>query len=435
VPENNTGSFYQAGASDPDGNQVTFTIAGGLDASRFAITPSGQLSFVAPPNFETPADSDRDNVYQLQLGVSDGQASATLTLNVTVTDSREGIGVRRVATGFIKPVAISAVSESLLLVAEKDGVVFAFNPQNGNRVQLGRIGNVGGAGVLSIISERDFASTGTFIAMYATANGYLVVARFVRNLAGQYEIDTVRSLLSVPAPDYSGGGWLGRDADGNLLVATGDAGPRGDPSGSAQQSNSFFGKLIRVTPNPDPYAGASPNFYLFSNIAKGLHMPNGGALFSGGVLLADAGQDTTDEINLLPSVIDPARNFGWPFKEGTRVVQGSPPADALDPVIEYARAAGQRVGSGIVGGAIGGKLIPSLSGHYVFADRGGALFSVPASTLQNGRTLSLSAVERRDADFRPDAGLIDSPVAITADSAGLIFILDGDGEIFRVDAN
>ncbi|WP_374580101.1 Ig-like domain-containing protein [Sphingomonas sp. J344] len=90
VAENATGSVYQAAATDPDSDALTYSISGGADAARFAITAAGQLSFAASPNFDLPADSDLDNVYQITLSVSDGRASAQLAVTISVTNSREG---------------------------------------------------------------------------------------------------------------------------------------------------------------------------------------------------------------------------------------------------------------------------------------------------------------------------------------------------------
>ena len=51
VTENGTAA-YQATATDPDGNALTFSIDGGADAGRFAITGAGALSFSAAPDFD-----------------------------------------------------------------------------------------------------------------------------------------------------------------------------------------------------------------------------------------------------------------------------------------------------------------------------------------------------------------------------------------------
>ena len=75
-------------ASDPDlGNSVTYAITGGADAALFTIDAStGALSFKKAPNFERAADADKNNVYDVIVSSSDGTATDTQTLSVTVTD-------------------------------------------------------------------------------------------------------------------------------------------------------------------------------------------------------------------------------------------------------------------------------------------------------------------------------------------------------------
>src|SRR3546814_14080709 len=62
-------------ATDPDmGQAVAFSIVGGADAALFAIDAlTGELRFLAAPNFESPADADRDNVSQLIVAPTDGK--------------------------------------------------------------------------------------------------------------------------------------------------------------------------------------------------------------------------------------------------------------------------------------------------------------------------------------------------------------------------
>src|SRR5690606_24322004 len=69
IAENSAGTVLTASASDPDGNALTFSIAGGADAAQLQISPAGALSFRAPPDFEAPADANRDNVYEVTLAV------------------------------------------------------------------------------------------------------------------------------------------------------------------------------------------------------------------------------------------------------------------------------------------------------------------------------------------------------------------------------
>lgn len=77
-----------AEASDIDGDPVFYSIAGGADASLFSIDgTTGKISFIKPPDFEAPDDSDGDNVYSFLLGALDQINTATTqSVTVTVTD-------------------------------------------------------------------------------------------------------------------------------------------------------------------------------------------------------------------------------------------------------------------------------------------------------------------------------------------------------------
>ncbi|HYE45769.1 MAG TPA: cadherin domain-containing protein [Caulobacter sp.] len=78
-------------AADPDaGAMLTYSIVGGTDAADFAINPTtGVLSLVSGPDFEAPADSNGDNLYNVIVQVSDGLLTDTQTLNITVTNVAE----------------------------------------------------------------------------------------------------------------------------------------------------------------------------------------------------------------------------------------------------------------------------------------------------------------------------------------------------------
>ena len=77
-------------ASDAQNNSLMFSIASGDDNALFTITSGGALAFISAPDFEEPADSDTDNVYELEVQVSDGSLSDTQALTITVTDAFEG---------------------------------------------------------------------------------------------------------------------------------------------------------------------------------------------------------------------------------------------------------------------------------------------------------------------------------------------------------
>jgi Ca2+-binding RTX toxin-like protein len=76
---------------DGEGRGLTYAITGGADAGHFAINAvTGQVRFLSAPNFEAAADSDKNNVYVLNVGVTDALgATASTTISVTVTNVNE----------------------------------------------------------------------------------------------------------------------------------------------------------------------------------------------------------------------------------------------------------------------------------------------------------------------------------------------------------
>lgn len=78
-------------ATDPDGDYLTFDIAGGADAALFKITLStGRLSFIAAPDYEKPQDANRDNSYEVEVRVSDGELTDTQLIRVQILNVQEG---------------------------------------------------------------------------------------------------------------------------------------------------------------------------------------------------------------------------------------------------------------------------------------------------------------------------------------------------------
>ena len=67
--ENGTGTIYTYRATDPEGDGFTWSV-GGADGSYFDISDRGVLTFISPPDFETPPRPD-DNDYQVTVQATD----------------------------------------------------------------------------------------------------------------------------------------------------------------------------------------------------------------------------------------------------------------------------------------------------------------------------------------------------------------------------
>jgi len=84
--ESRTDVVAAASAGDVDGDGVSFSLSGD-DAEFFTIDEtSGEIRFRSAPDFETPADANGDNVYDLVVTATDTEGatdSQVLTVNVT----------------------------------------------------------------------------------------------------------------------------------------------------------------------------------------------------------------------------------------------------------------------------------------------------------------------------------------------------------------
>ncbi len=465
VPENRTDA-YQATATDPDGDGLTFSIAGGQDAALFAISPAGALRFLAPPNFEAPADADANNIYLVELQVSDGRASATLLVRITIINDREGIQVRRIASGLSQPLFVAPIpGDSRVFVLEKGGNIFVLDPATGARALfmsaaerlnpagagiLDNISTDGERGLLGLAAAPDYQASGRFVLYVTNADGDIEIRLCRRDANGFGSARLCQVLFSIEHSQFNNhnGGWMGFGPDNNLYIATGDGGGAGDPLNNAQNTNSLLGKILRIVLNPDPFAGAAPVFYFpaagnpFINgggarevFAYGLRNPFRASFHGDMLLIGDVGQDTVEEIDLLVPQ-GGGTNFGWPFREGTRAFRGVAPAGLRDPVTEYFHGPGPREGRTVTGGYVYRGSVASLAGQYVFGDFStGAIWTVPFASLRLGQVLPSSRYERRNEDFTPDHGTIDRLVSFGEDAAGNLYIVDFDGEVFIVGAS
>jgi hypothetical protein len=434
---------YQAIATDAQGNAIGYSVSGGADAARFTITPAGALSFSAAPNFDLPGDSDGDNVYQVQLTASDASLSSTLSLQVTVTNSREGIAVKRVGTGFDQPLYVAAVpgDSSRVFVVEKEGRVWLLTPATGAKTLAFTAGGLtidGERGLLGLAARPDYA-TSNIVFVHATGASGAVEIR-------EYNVATgaMRLVLSTPhsTENNHNGGWIGFGPDGFLYDAVGDGGGGGDPANNAQNVNSRLGKILRLrldtapgsgtpfAPAPgNPFIAGGGDPYVF---AYGLRNPFRSSFDGNRLIIGDVGQSAIEEVDVVRTD-QPGLNFGWRFLEGTQPYTGTAPAGLTAPVTQYDHGTGPRQGRTVIGGYVYRGPVVSLSGLYVFGDFvSGNIWTLPAASLVQGSLFPSGSYERRNLDFTPDVAAIDNLASFGQDSAGNLYIVDFFGEIFMV---
>jgi hypothetical protein len=134
----NSSAVMTVTAQDLDGDAVSYSISGGADSALFAVnSQSGALSFLAAPNFEAPADSDRDNVYEVEVSASDGILTGSKPISVTVTNQNEAIAFTSGGGGDQAAVTVDENSGNVL-------ALLAFDP-DGSPPHYGIAGGADGA--------------------------------------------------------------------------------------------------------------------------------------------------------------------------------------------------------------------------------------------------------------------------------------------------
>lgn len=427
VVENTAGVFYTAAATDPQGDAITFGISGGPDADKFVIAADGALRFNVPPNYDLPTDADRNNQYSVILRATAGGETTEQTLNVTVTNDREGVRVERVASGLVDPIGMSFVhSTPIVLIAEKGGRVLRFDQGSGSLTEDTFIRDNKRAGQILAIAfgfpDSPFQEA-TYILTHDAQDGLYLQAFNatsgrvgIRRLGGPSSEPVTASLI----------------AQGSVYAAIGDKGGL-----KAQDASSPYGKLIEFA-FVDPYAGASfpaPGEVLVRSqvIGDGIQMPGGFSPAADFLYLADQGSSLEHELSVFRRDWRPL-DFGWPFYEGSKPTGSSPPSAVIGPTIAYAFGNGAKEGTGIIAGLLSdGNFFRALGDSYVFADKSGKIWSIPRAKFLDGFLHFANDIELRTEDFAPDRGVIESPVAFTPGrGTNQFYILDRDGELFVV---
>ncbi len=165
--------------ADLPAQSLTYGITGGVDAALFTIeTSSGALSFVAGPDFEIPADVGADNVYDVNVSVSDGigpgvvQSIAVTVTNLAAAFSSQPTFVVNENTATVGTVQavdpdIGAPATSYSITGGADAALFSIAPNTG---------------VLTFLVAPDFESpldsdaNNVYVIVVAASNGSAIAA-------------------------------------------------------------------------------------------------------------------------------------------------------------------------------------------------------------------------------------------------------------------
>ena len=329
---------------------------------------------------------------KIDIGMEVQEVPTPLTPELAATARPVGLTV--VVSGLRLPTAaIAEPGTDRWYVLEKEGWV--------RRVVGGRLehepvldvsarvvseGDIGERGLVGIALHPSFEGNRRVFLSYTDLSGDLVIVEHRATDDGASFIsDPVAEILRVAQPGRTHhGGRLLFGPDGYLWIGLGDGGggETPDPHGHSQNPETLQGSLLRIdvdvvsetadgtrraygippdNPFSDSGAGA-PEVW-----AYGLRNPWGFTIDDGTLYVADVGDVTFEEINILPIAEARGANFGWGIFEGPVCVRPDrcDQIDAVGPTLGLPRAGL----CAIIGGPVyRGSAIPHLIGRYVYGD-------------------------------------------------------------------
>ena len=238
-------------------------------------------------------------------------------------------------------------------------------------------------GFLGLVFHPRFKETGEFFVFYTLQKAKRphtnVVSRFRvrRDNPNQADPASEEVLLRIEHPFWNhDGGTIAFGPDGFLYISVGDGGSAADPFKNGQNLQTILGKILRIDvdhkdgdkayaiPKDNPFVGRSearPEIWCYGlrNVWRFAFDRETGVCWA-----ADVGQDLWEEIDLLV----PGGNYGWSLREALHPfgAQGvGPRKELIDPIWEYHHSIGKSITGG---GVYRGKLLPELSGAYLYAD-------------------------------------------------------------------
>jgi uncharacterized protein YcfL len=132
IYENNI-SVTKIDTTDIDGDTLTLSL-GGDDSSALDINSSGYITFNSPPDFENPTDSDKNNMYNITIWVSDGNKSVKKDLRVVVKNlTRFKKNTIKENLGVINDIAVK--DGNITVVSNQDPKIYILD-KNGTQTNI-----------------------------------------------------------------------------------------------------------------------------------------------------------------------------------------------------------------------------------------------------------------------------------------------------------
>ena len=378
----------------------------------------------------------------LSMGLSLGSGfSASACSADALSGPPVGTGARllQVAAGLSVPLYLTAPpGDARLFIVEKTGGIRIVKEQallEQPFLDLSAQVSTGSEqGLLGLAFDPEYAANGRFLVHYTDLAGNTVVSRFqVSADPDRAEAASEQVMLTVPQPfSNHNGGQITFGPDGFLYLGLGDGGSGGDPDNRGQDLSDLLGSILRIdVRSADAYSVPADNPFVGQPNARGevwsygLRNPWRFSFdrANGDLYIADVGQSQWEEIDVSTIAQGSGRgvNYGWSVMEGAHCFRG-PGCDQSGlalPTLEYSH----REGCSVTGGYVyRGSAVPSLQGHYFYAD------------FCEGwvRSFGFGEGQVTDETSWPSLAPGGSIVSFGEDAAGELYVLGAGGTVSRI---
>ncbi len=290
-----------------------------------------------------------------------------------------------------------------------------------------KISSGGERGLLGLAFHPQYATNRRFFVNYTrTGDGATIVSEFKASATNSNVAETAERIIITIGQPFSNhnGGMIEFGPDGYLYIGMGDGGSGNDPGNRAQNIEDLLGKMLRIDVNgAEPYTSPASNPFFGSTpgrdeiYATGLRNPFRWSFdrATGQLYAGDVGQGQIEELD----IITLGGNYGWRVFEGTRCTNNDPSlcsgTNYIPPIVEYSHTGGR---CSVTGGYVyRGSRSTLPAGAYIYGD-----FCSGEIFIFNNNSASL---------------LRDTSMSISSfgeDEAGELYVVDLDGDVFRIAA-
>jgi glucose/arabinose dehydrogenase len=288
-------------------------------------------------------------------------------------------------------------------------------------------------GILGMAFPPDYAASRSFVVYYVDTGVVTNLSRFhvpagTPDVADGSVEDTLLTILQRTG-DHNGG-MLAYGRDGYPYLSLGDGGCCGDPDGRGQDRTDLLGSMLRLDVGATGAYGIPPDNPWASDATFRHELWNYGLRnpwrfsfdrVTGDLYIADVGDNTREEVDVVSHISRGGENLGWRRMEGSQCFGGGgcDMTGLTLPVLDY----GHDQGCSVIGGYVyRGNAIPALRGTYFYAD-------FCSGWIRTFRWVGGIATDQRQYDFLDPSEL---PNSFGEDADGELYVTTEVGNVYKI---